>query len=232
MLIETVQITYYFKLYAFQSLASFCHFSDILEEQNKIYFSINTSKLLKNLDCPLSRHRGDSSCKQSFDFKLGSNHKAGGLSYTFVISNSVTQWLYSFHCKGKVLLAQMEIVSTIYSSIFLSEMQIASYTHCLIFSMIQCCTEKKRTKFSDWAFLISSCIFSACIFRNFVAYTVLKAGPLLGMLTPVTIFFAVESFRGYFLPGESQGRQSLVCCHLWGHTESDTTEVTQQQQRV
>ena len=29
-----------------------------------------------------------------------------------------------------------------------------------------------------------------------------------------------------FLPGESQGRGSLVDCHLWGHTESDTTEVT------
>ena len=29
-----------------------------------------------------------------------------------------------------------------------------------------------------------------------------------------------------FLPGESQGRWSLVGCHLWGHTESDTTEVT------
>ena len=29
-----------------------------------------------------------------------------------------------------------------------------------------------------------------------------------------------------FLPGESQGRQSLVGCRLWGHTESDTTEVT------
>ena len=29
-----------------------------------------------------------------------------------------------------------------------------------------------------------------------------------------------------FLPGESQGQQSLVGCHLWGHTESDTTEVT------
>ena len=27
-----------------------------------------------------------------------------------------------------------------------------------------------------------------------------------------------------FLPGESQGRQSLVGCHLWGRTESDTTE--------
>ena len=29
-----------------------------------------------------------------------------------------------------------------------------------------------------------------------------------------------------FLPGESQGWGSLVGCHLWGHTESDTTEVT------
>ena len=27
-------------------------------------------------------------------------------------------------------------------------------------------------------------------------------------------------------PGESQGRQSLVGFHLWGHTESDTTEMT------
>jgi len=29
-----------------------------------------------------------------------------------------------------------------------------------------------------------------------------------------------------FLPGESQGPGSLVGCHLWGRTESDTTEVT------
>ncbi|XDA73104.1 hypothetical protein R6Z07M_003378 [Ovis aries] len=34
-----------------------------------------------------------------------------------------------------------------------------------------------------------------------------------------------------FLPGEPQGRRSLVRCRLWGHTESDTTEVTQQQQQ-
>ena len=27
-----------------------------------------------------------------------------------------------------------------------------------------------------------------------------------------------------FLPGESQGWGSLVGCHLWGRTESDTTE--------
>ena len=31
------------------------------------------------------------------------------------------------------------------------------------------------------------------------------------------------------LPGESQGGGSLVGCHLWSRTESDTTEVTQQQ---
>ena len=29
-----------------------------------------------------------------------------------------------------------------------------------------------------------------------------------------------------FLPGESQGRGHLVGCHLWGRTESDTTEAT------
>ena len=33
-----------------------------------------------------------------------------------------------------------------------------------------------------------------------------------------------------FLPGGSQGRGSLVGRRLWGHTESDTTEVIQQQQ--
>ena len=31
-----------------------------------------------------------------------------------------------------------------------------------------------------------------------------------------------------FLPGESQGRGSLVGCRLWGGTESDTTEETWQ----
>jgi len=29
-----------------------------------------------------------------------------------------------------------------------------------------------------------------------------------------------------FLPGESQGRGSLVGCRLWGRTDSDTTEAT------
>ena len=34
-----------------------------------------------------------------------------------------------------------------------------------------------------------------------------------------------------FLPGESQGQRSLVGCRLWGRTESDTTEATQQRQQ-
>ena len=34
-----------------------------------------------------------------------------------------------------------------------------------------------------------------------------------------------------FLPGESQGRGSLVGSRLWGRTESDTTEATSQQQQ-
>ena len=33
------------------------------------------------------------------------------------------------------------------------------------------------------------------------------------------------------LAGESQGHRSLVGCRLWGCTESDTTEATQQQQQ-
>ena len=35
-----------------------------------------------------------------------------------------------------------------------------------------------------------------------------------------------------FLPGESQGQRSLVDCRLQGCTESDTTEVTQQQRHL
>ena len=34
------------------------------------------------------------------------------------------------------------------------------------------------------------------------------------------------------LPGESQGQGGLVGCHLWGRTELDTTEATQQQQHT
>ena len=36
----------------------------------------------------------------------------------------------------------------------------------------------------------------------------------------------MELLSAVFLPGESQGQRSLVGCHLWDRTESDTTEVT------
>ena len=42
-------------------------------------------------------------------------------------------------------------------------------------------------------------------------------------------FHALEkemATHSMFLPGEYQGRGSLVGCRLWRHTESDTTEAT------
>ena len=51
-------------------------------------------------------------------------------------------------------------------------------------------------------------------------------------LSDITLLFTFMHWRRklqptpVFLPGESQGQGSLVGCRLWGHTESDTTEVT------
>ena len=51
-------------------------------------------------------------------------------------------------------------------------------------------------------------------------------------LSDFTLFFPFMHWRRkwqptpVFLPGESQGRGSLVGCSLWGHTESDSTEAT------
>ena len=47
-------------------------------------------------------------------------------------------------------------------------------------------------------------------------------------LSPVTFIHWRRKWQPtpVFLPGESQGRGSLVGCRLWGRTESDTTEVT------
>ena len=40
----------------------------------------------------------------------------------------------------------------------------------------------------------------------------------------MTLYYLYKQSTPVFLPGESQGRGSLVGCCLWGHTESDTTE--------
>ena len=48
-------------------------------------------------------------------------------------------------------------------------------------------------------------------------------------VTSVSLFTFIHWRRKWqpvFLPGESQGRGSLVGCHLWVHTELDTTEAT------
>jgi len=41
-----------------------------------------------------------------------------------------------------------------------------------------------------------------------------------------TLNFLKCAISPVFLPGESQGRGSLMGCRLWGHTELDTTEAT------
>ena len=53
----------------------------------------------------------------------------------------------------------------------------------------------------------------------------LRVGHDLSNFTFTFHFHAVEK-ETVFLPGESQGRGSLVGCSLWGRTESDTTEAT------
>ena len=56
---------------------------------------------------------------------------------------------------------------------------------------------------------------------------VAKSGTILSDLTFTFHFHALEKEMAttpLFLPEESQGRLSLVGCHLWGRTESDTTE--------
>ena len=55
-------------------------------------------------------------------------------------------------------------------------------------------------------------------------------------VTPLSLFTFLYWRRKWqptpvFLPRESQGRGNLEGYHLWGRTELDTTEVTQQQQQ-
>ena len=59
------------------------------------------------------------------------------------------------------------------------------------------------------------------------AHGVAKSWTRLSDFTFTFHFHALEKEMAttpVFLPGESQGRGSLVGCSLWGRTESDTTE--------
>ena len=58
---------------------------------------------------------------------------------------------------------------------------------------------------------------------------VTKSWTRLSDITFTFHFHALEkemATHSVFLPGESRGWGSLVGCHLWGCTESDTTEAT------
>ena len=43
---------------------------------------------------------------------------------------------------------------------------------------------------------------------------------------PISLSFFFPIFEDHYEPGESQGHRSLVGCHLWRRTESDTTDAT------
>ena len=71
----------------------------------------------------------------------------------------------------------------------------------------------------EWASQVSQCIKNPPAVQEMRETQVQSLGrgdPLEEGMEPTPVF----------LPGESQGRQSLVGCRLWGCTESDTTEVT------
>ena len=91
----------------------------------------------------------------------------------------------------------------------------------------------------------SNCCFLTCIqisheagkvaryshlFQNFLQSVVIHTVKGFSVVNKakVDVFLELSCFGDPMdvVPGESQGWGSLVGCHLWGHTESDTTEAT------
>ena len=76
---------------------------------------------------------------------------------------------------------------------------------------------KSRIRLNDWRTTIKQLIYSGDQFAMYWNISVLHA---------LTVWRRKWQPTPVFLPGESQGRGSLMGCPLWGRTESDTTEVT------
>ena len=83
--------------------------------------------------------------------------------------------------------------------------------------------------------LVYPVILNSCILKDGNGPSSLQSMGSLGVghdWVTLLSFFTVTHWRRkwqhtpVFLPGESQGRGSLVGCRLWGRTESDTTEAT------
>ena len=65
--------------------------------------------------------------------------------------------------------------------------------------------------------------YLAFLCLSFLFYTL---GMMMMMIAPASGLFRRRQWHPtpVLLPGKSYGRRSLVGCHLWGRTESDTTE--------
>ena len=61
---------------------------------------------------------------------------------------------------------------------------------------------------------------------NFLVIWAILSSPLYLLLLGCKVRRRQWQPTPVFLPGESQGRGSVVGCRLWGRTESDTTEAT------
>ena len=112
----------------------------------------------------------------------------------------------------------------------LQEMGIPDHLTCLLRNWYagQEATVRTRHRTTDW-FLIGprvhrGCILSPCLFNLYAEYIMRNARLDEAQAGIKTAGRNINNL--IFLPGESQGQRSLVGCHLWGHTESDTTEMT------
>ena len=90
-------------------------------------------------------------------------------------------------------------------------------------------------------------VWYSLLFKNFPQFVVIHTVKGFGVVNEAEVdvflelscfFFVVQWMLAWrrkwqpspvFLPGESQGQGRLVGCCLWGRTESDTTEETEQQ---
>ena len=90
---------------------------------------------------------------------------------------------------------------------------------------MQCTVEGKETKRENFCFLKLLFIGVYLLYNAVLVFTVQQSESSLSLFT----FLHWRRKRQptpVFLPGESQGRGSLVGCRLWGRTGLDTTEAT------
>ena len=125
----------------------------------------------------------------------------------------------------------------------LKEMGIPDHLTCLLRNLYAGQEARVRTGHgtTDWLQIgkgmHQGCILSPCLFNFYAEYIMKNAGleeaqariKIAGRnidISGMQIWRRKWQPTPVFLPGESQGWGSLVGCHLWGHIESDTTEVT------